>query len=128
MQALVGAAYLFLNIAYWIIGLLPLSSSWDLSRYQVHDVTPEDAVHAHTYRTTSLEETETAENIPSFTRTLWYVIRETRAIAWIERSGATPPTPVWRKWAAEALEAARQSNRGWPATSRKADIVDELEL
>jgi hypothetical protein len=126
MQALVGAAYLFLNIAYWMIGLLPLRSSWDLRRYVVQDVTPEDAMHSHTDRTTCLETTRTPEDIPSFTRTLWYVIRETRATEWIERSGSAPRTPEWRKWAAEALEAARQFNRRWPATSRKDDIMGEF--
>ncbi|KAH6855575.1 hypothetical protein B0I37DRAFT_424138 [Chaetomium sp. MPI-CAGE-AT-0009] len=123
MQALVGAAYLFLNIAYWMIGLLPLSSSWDLSRYEVLDVTPEDARHA--YQAVSPQETS-IEDVPSFTRTLWFAIRETKATKWVQRSGSTPTSLAWIKWAAEALEAAKRGDRRWPAVSRKDEIMDEF--
>lgn len=122
MQALVGAAYLFLNIAYWMVGLLPLDRSWDLSRYEARDVTPDDARKADGGDWT-MRFDSSAEDYPSFTRTLWFAIRETRASGWAERSGSIPPTPAWRKWTVEALAEARQGNRSWRAVSRKNEIM-----
>ncbi|KAH8755111.1 hypothetical protein F5883DRAFT_607715 [Diaporthe sp. PMI_573] len=46
MQALVGAAYMILNIIYWSLGLLPRRYHWDLSRYEWEDMTPHDAILA----------------------------------------------------------------------------------
>ncbi len=66
IQALVSAAYLALNVAYWLIGLLPLYYSWDLSCYKVLDVTPEDTKHASIVT----DPNNLREGFLSFTRTL----------------------------------------------------------
>jgi hypothetical protein len=58
------------------------------------------------------------EGVPSFTRTLWYAIRETRKKGWVERSGALPATETWRQWLREAEDAARLGNRHWEAVRR----------
>lgn len=60
---------------------------------------------------------------PSFTRTMWYAIRETEQGAWVERSGAMPGTDQWRMWLSEAVAAARDGRRDWPAVARKNDIM-----
>lgn len=84
------------------------------------DITPKDALDAH-------KETgpDPREDAPSFTRTLWYAIRETRHVAWVERSGAMPGTDQWKKWLAEAKEAAWKGERKWPAVTKKNEIMKE---
>jgi len=119
-QALIGSCYILLNGVYWVMGLIPPKYFWDLSRYTMQDITPEDAEYAH--QETS---TDPREGTPSFTRTLWYAIRETKHGAWVERSGAMPGTDQWRKWLKEAVEAAWRNERTWPAVTRKNEIMKE---
>jgi len=45
-QIFIGASYIVLNGLYWAIGMLPKRYSWDLTRYDVEDITPPDARHA----------------------------------------------------------------------------------
>ncbi|KAK8085141.1 hypothetical protein PG997_006412 [Apiospora hydei] len=120
-QVLIGASYVILNGLYWIMGLLPKRLFWDLSRYTCEDVTPEDsrdaAEHANNGR----------EGVPSFTRTLWYVIRETQRTAWVERSGAAPSTAHWKAWLTEAEVAATQGRRNWTPVATKDDIMKLTE-
>ncbi|KAI4862738.1 hypothetical protein F4820DRAFT_429449 [Hypoxylon rubiginosum] len=116
-QIFIGASYITLNGLYWAMGLLPKKYFWDLSRYKIKDVTPKDAKGAH--RKTSGDQ---REGVPSFTRTLWYTIRETKRTAWIERSGAAPATPQWRQWLAEAEQAA-ETGVDWPSVARKDEIM-----
>ncbi|KAK4445585.1 hypothetical protein QBC34DRAFT_472106 [Podospora aff. communis PSN243] len=126
MQALVGAAYLFLNITYWVIGMLPLKYSWDLSRYEVRDSTQDDARDAHLWMpVSSLHHENPEEGYPSLVRTIWYAIRETKQKDWVIRSGAVPQTENWMKWIVEATEAAKRGERSWPAVSRYNEIVGE---
>lgn len=123
MQVSVSVCYVTLNGLYWAMGLLPQRYFWDLSRYTWEDKTPEDARHAHE----TTDEDDPREGSKSFTRTLWYVIRETRRTGWVERSGAAPSTPQWKEWLAEAERAAKHGNRRWAAVARKDEImrVDE---
>lgn len=123
MQALVGASYMMLNIIYWSLGLVPKRYYWDLSRYEWMDLTPHDARNAHQNDRTV--DGHGAENVRSFTRTLWYVIRETKVTGWVERSGAVPSTPQWKRWVQKAQEAAVSGLRNWPAVSYKEEIMKE---
>lgn len=116
-QIFIGASYITLNGLYWAMGLLPKKYFWDLSRYDVQDVTPERAKKAD--KVTGIDP---REDVPSYTRTLWYAIRETGRTAWIERSGAAPATPQWLKWLSEAEQAAN-AGTAWPAVARKDEIM-----
>ncbi|KAK3692337.1 hypothetical protein B0T22DRAFT_373926 [Podospora appendiculata] len=118
-QVFIGASYILLNGIYWAMGLLPHEYFWDLSRYDCRDVTPEDARRAHE------EDARKGprEGTPSYTRTLWYAIRETEHKAWVERSGASPGTEQWRTWLEEAVQAAREGRRDWGAVARKNEIM-----
>ncbi|KAK3333727.1 hypothetical protein B0T19DRAFT_135045 [Cercophora scortea] len=118
-QVFIGASYILLNGIYWAIGLLPHRHFWDLSRYDCVDVTPEDARRAHEEDVTK----GPREGTPSYTRTLWYAIRETEHKAWVERSGASPGTEQWRTWLEEAVQAARERRRDWGAVARKNEIM-----
>lgn len=122
-QLFIGASYISLNGLYWVMGLLPKRFFWDLSRYKIEVITPEDAVNAD--KTT--DESDQREGTKSFTRTLWYCIRETKRTAWVERSGAAPSTPQWRAWLAEAQQAAEEGNRKWPSIARKDELMKMSE-
>ncbi|KAL7919056.1 hypothetical protein ACQKWADRAFT_302485 [Trichoderma austrokoningii] len=121
-QIFIGGSYIVLNGLYWGLGMLPLKYFWDLSRYQCDNVTKKDSLKAHGV-TNPMDE---REGYPSFTRTLWYAIRETKTIGWVERSGAAPGTPHWKQWLNEALENAQAGNRDWPAVKRKNEIMSEV--
>lgn len=120
-QVLIGSAYVLLNGLYWAMGLLPQKYFWDLSRYEVRDTTPDDAQRAHE----TTDPSDPHEGKPSFTRTLWYAIREAKHSAWVNRSGALPATDQWEKWLREADAAAWSGDRKWPAVQRKNAIMKE---
>ena len=123
LQVAVSVSYVTLNGLYWAMGLLPKTYFWDLSRYSWEDITPADARDAHT----TTDERDPREGVKSYTRTLWYVIRETRRNGWVERSGAAPGTAQWKQWLQEAVEAAKMNNRRWGAVERKNQIMKAVE-
>ncbi|KAI0193113.1 hypothetical protein F4808DRAFT_464902 [Astrocystis sublimbata] len=125
-QIFIGGSYIVLNALYWTMGLLPKHLFWDLSRYEFNDVTPVEAMNAE--KTT--DPNDPREGVKSFTRTLWFAIRETKKTAWVTRGGAAPRTPQWEMWLAEAEAAAMAGNMNWPAVARKDDIMkmDESEV
>ncbi|KAI0112542.1 hypothetical protein GGR51DRAFT_44944 [Nemania sp. FL0031] len=118
-QIFIGGSYIVLNALYWTMGLLPKRLFWDLSRYEFNDVTPPEARNAD--KTT--DSNDPREGVKSFTRTLWFAIRETKRTAWVQRSGAAPVTAQWARWLAEAEEAAKNDNKTWPSVARKDDIM-----
>ncbi len=118
-QVFIGGSYILLNGLYWATGLLPQKHFWDLGRYHVEDVTPEDARKA----ADTTDPNDPREGTPSFTRTLWYAIRETKRGGWVERSGAMPGTVLWKKWLKEAVAAAKKGNDKWEAVRRKNEIM-----
>ncbi|ETR98104.1 hypothetical protein M419DRAFT_103842 [Trichoderma reesei RUT C-30] len=120
-QIFIGGSYIVLNGLYWGLGMLPKTYFWDLSRYTWRDATEEDGQKADTIT----DKDDEREGHPSFTRTLWYAIRETKAIGWVERSGAAPGTPQWQQWLNEALENAKLGNRDWEAVKRKNEIMTQ---
>ncbi|KAK3175705.1 hypothetical protein K4F52_010042 [Lecanicillium sp. MT-2017a] len=115
----IGVSYMVLNGLYWGLGMLPRSFFWDLSRYKCTDVTPSDAQQADQATMTE----DHSESHPGFTRTLWYAIRETGQIEWVDRSGAAPGTDQWKRWLREAEGAAIRGERGWKAVQRMSDIM-----
>lgn len=122
-QIFVSAAYIVLNGLYWTMGLLPKRYFWDLSRYEYKDVTPPEARNADK----ETNHADQREGVKSFTRTLWYAIRETKRTAWVRRSGAAPGTPQWQRWLAEAEEAAKRGEKNWPSVARKDEIMKMSE-
>lgn len=120
-QALISGCYIILNGAYWLLGLLPKNQFWDLSRYKWEEITPEDAMQANK----NGDPIQGVESHASFTRTLWFAIRETRSTGWVTRSGAAPGTSQWRQWLKEASENASAGNRKWAAVARKDAIMSQ---
>ncbi|KAJ4266549.1 hypothetical protein NW762_004538 [Fusarium torreyae] len=120
-QIFIGGSYIVLNGLYWGLGMIPRSYFWDLSRYQWRDVTPDDAKYADQVT----NQNDQREGFPSFTRTLWFAIRETKRTGWVGRSGAAPGTEQWKKWLKEAMNNAVKDNRSWPSVERKDIIMKE---
>ncbi|KAJ2898004.1 uncharacterized protein MKZ38_004222 [Zalerion maritima] len=114
-QVYIGGSYVLLNGLYWGMGMLDKKKFWDLNRYKVTEVTPEDSQLAHT----TTDRDDQREGVKSFTRTLWYAIRETRLTGWCTKSGAAPDTDTWREWLGEAEIAAKNGQRQWTAVERK---------
>ncbi|KAI3324339.1 hypothetical protein HD806DRAFT_494791 [Xylariaceae sp. AK1471] len=122
-QLFIGSSYIVLNGLYWTMGLIPKKYFWDLSRYHYTDITPREAQNAD--KTT--DPNDPREGVKSFTRTLWYAIRETKRVAWVTRSGAAPSTPQWQMWLAEAETAAKEGITTWPSVARKDEIMKMRE-
>ena len=124
-QVFIGASYITLNGLYWTLGMLPKRAFWDLSRYKWTVSTPPDALHANRATDEGAESwIEESERLPSFTRTLWYAIRESKTTKWVQNSGAAPVTEAWKKWLKEAEENAMKGNRHWNAVGRKNDLMN----
>jgi hypothetical protein len=121
MQAAIGASYIVLNGAFWGCSLIHKRRFWDLSNYKVEDITPKDAALAHR------EQEDTVEGRPSFTRTLWYAIRETKKIGWVKRGGAAPNTDEWDEWLKLAEQNAADGNKGWNAVETRETVVGVAE-
>ncbi|RAL67711.1 hypothetical protein DID88_008449 [Monilinia fructigena] len=117
MQISIGVSYIVLNGAFWGVALMNKGRFWDLSSYEWKDITPESAKYAH------LLQHDTDEGKPSFTRTLWYAIRETKKIGWVSTSGAAPKTKKWEEWLNRAEAQAKEGNEFWDAVHQKDTIV-----
>ncbi|CAG9988532.1 unnamed protein product [Clonostachys byssicola] len=122
LQMFIAGTYILLNGLYWALGMLPRSSFWDLSRYKWEDITKEDAQNAESVT----DPNDQREGHPSFTRTLWYAIRETKSVGWVQTSGAAPVSEHWKEWLREAHINAREGNRDWNAVERKNQIMNTM--
>lgn len=121
MQAAIGSSYVLLNGAYWLLSLISKQSFWNLNHYECKERTRVDYKDAH------LNQDFTSEGRSSYTRTLWYAIRETGKTGWVTRGGAAPSTTQWESWLQEAESAAKNDRRSWPAVSRKDALVGETD-
>ncbi|EKD20369.1 hypothetical protein MBM_01051 [Drepanopeziza brunnea f. sp. 'multigermtubi' MB_m1] len=122
MQAAIGLSYIILNGLFWAASLIPDDVFWDLSNYECKDITPPDAQEA------DRPQDDTLEGRPSFTRTVWYAIRETKKIGWITRGGVAPKTDQWDAWLREAERNAILGNRAWNAVEMREKMVGQAEL
>lgn len=122
-QLAIGASYIVLNGLFWGAALISKRKFWDLTLYDFNDVTPEDGQDAHLERPDS----DDPEDRPSFTRTMWYAIRETQEIGWVKKSGAAPVTDEWDEWLKEAEKSAKMSDRKWKAVTAKDRMVGQTE-
>lgn len=123
-QLAIGISYILLNGLYWGAALINKKKLWDMELYDVKDVTPNDALDADKGDPHDSD----VEKRPSFTRTLWYAIRETRDIGWARKSGAAPETKEWDNW---LLEAGRMANSGqegrkWGAVHARDEMFSQM--
>lgn len=109
MQAATAVTYIVLNIMYWAIPMVMHErDTWDMSRYNFR-------------RCLDREPGYTKE--PSYTQTLWYAIRETREIGWVEHAKLAPNSPYWKMWLQEAKENI--DNEDWDPVEAKNTLMRE---
>ena len=121
MQAAIGVSYIVLNGLYWCAALVEKQHFWDLSSYEWEDITADDAKDA------DVKQDDSLGGHASFTRTMWYAIRETKKTGWVSRGGAAPKTPQWEEWLRAAEENAKIGNRKWDAVGERERIVGHVE-
>ena len=85
MQIFVGAAYIILNAAYWLVAALPATMHWDLSLYD-----------------SRIEHYAGGEHNDNFTQALWKAIAITRATKWARIADIAPETDQWNHWLGKA--------------------------
>jgi hypothetical protein len=125
MQAAVGGSYIALNGAFWLVSLMNKEWFWDLSIYEYNDITPPDAINAD-QTLTGADDDE--ERIASYTRTMWYAIRETEGeTSWVTKSDGAPKTKEWDSWIREAQKAAANKDRLWKAVQRRGVIIGQSD-
>jgi hypothetical protein len=122
-QLAIGASYIVLNGLFWGAALIKKGKFWNLTLYEFDDITPEDGKHAHL----ETPNTTDPEHVPSFTRTMWYAIRETEEIGWVKKSGAAPVTEEWDAWLKEADTAIKMKDRRWRPVTVKDRMVGQTE-
>jgi hypothetical protein len=123
-QLAIGASYIVLNGLFWGAALIPKEKFWDLTLYEFDDITPEDGKHAHLE---TVPNSADPEHQPSFTRTMWYAIRETEEIGWVKKSGAAPVTEEWDAWLKEAETSVKMKDRKWRAVTAKDRMIGQTE-
>ncbi|TVY15207.1 hypothetical protein LARI1_G007998 [Lachnellula arida] len=117
MQAALAVTYLLLNAVYWFAALLPSKTHWEFPRYQCEDITPEDVKNQDKVLY------DADSGWPSFTRSLWKAILETKSVAWVRKGGAAPNIPAWNQWLDLAESNAQIGNRNWPFMEEKKRLV-----
>jgi hypothetical protein len=113
MQAAIGATYVFLNGAYWLVALFPLTWFWNISK----ETTPKHLKFMHKRGADGIQ--------PNLTRTMWCAIQCTKDIVWIDTSGAIPRTPAWVEWAQLAYD--NKSNPNWNAIGERDRVMKKLK-
>ncbi|KAK3292414.1 uncharacterized protein B0H64DRAFT_467334 [Chaetomium fimeti] len=76
-QVSIAVSYIMLNSLHWTVSMLPRRVFWDMSRYNVDDVTPSDSVDAH--ENTTANPTSPDEKAGS-TRALCGLLRRSRPL------------------------------------------------
>jgi hypothetical protein len=122
MQAAIGAGYIILNLLYWGVPLVAKQKNdWDMRRYDVRECNRinDKSGDAHL----PYSDGGSGQVQPSFTRTLWYAIQETREITWIEAGHLAPKSAAWKKWLDEAKENCDQPD--WDPIAAKNRLMRE---
>jgi hypothetical protein len=117
MQAAIGATYVLLNSAYWLVALFPPTWFWNISLYDVQETTPKNLKFMHKRGADGIQ--------PSLTRTMWCAIQCTKDIVWIDTSGAIPRTPAWVEWA--QLASDNRSNPNWDAVGERDRVMKKAK-
>lgn len=119
MQAAIGLSYILLNGLFWAVSLIEKKHFWNLDRYKWFDETPPDATNAQ------VSTADTTMGHASYTRSLWYAIRETKSITWVRSSDAAPNTAVWDEWLKAAKRNAKAGKRDWDAVQAFKDMMSK---
>lgn len=100
LQTGFAAAYMMINIFYWIGAALPPAEHWNLTRLKVEEIQIEGG--------RPLPGSAPSDGTLSYTQALWKAIAITGTKTWIKEAGWAPKTPAWEEWLYEAETAARE--------------------
>lgn len=99
LQTAFAAAYMCINIFYWIGAALPPAHHWDLSRLKLTHV---DLIGGQPPRDAKIKD------VPqTYTEALWKTIAVTGTKTWLLTTGWAPKTEAWSEWLREAEDAAQ---------------------
>ena len=106
LQTGFAAAYMIINICYWIGAALPPANHWNLRRLRIEEIIIEGGW--------ALPGIAPSDGTPSYTEALWKAIAVTGTKHWIKEAGWAPKTPAWDDWLHEAESAAKEEtiNKG----------------
>jgi len=122
-QAAIGASYIVLNGLFWATSLMDKKRFWDMSLYEFTDNTSPEELLAEHGDPFDMD----PEKRPSFTRTMWYAIRQTGEVGWVRKSGAAPATDEWDQWLRKAEAEIKAGNMQWEAVAAKDALVGQTE-
>ena len=105
-----AAAYMILNVAYWIVAALPPQWHWDLSCYEVER-----------------EYYEGGERHASFTLALWKAIAITQSVDWVKNGQIAPVSEAWKLWVEKAGEVVELEKEKEELAGIGRDGTDSLE-
>lgn len=100
LQTGFAAAYMIINIFYWVGAALPPANHWNLDRLTVSEISIECGPPPRN--------SAPSDGTPSYTEALWKAIAITGTRTWIKEAGWAPKTPAWDEWLYEAETAAKQ--------------------
>jgi hypothetical protein len=106
LQWAFAAAYMILNVAYWVVAALPAELHWDVSCFDVMDQCFDSDELSQSKGRSPTMESFVGHN-KTFTQGLWKAIIITKSTKWIKKSDAAPKTPAWDEWLREARKQAR---------------------
>lgn len=116
MQITIGSSYAFLTLL--LIGIrTPASSPW----YKSTKLWPFGTTFAHKIN----PELWGMEREPSYIRTLWYAIKETRSVDWLRSLEPITQNPMLWAWLGEAMN--NLDSDSWPAVTEYAQLVEGRE-
>ena len=97
-QTAVAAAYMLINVFYWLVAAMPPGRHWDLSRLNAEHIV---------LRGGQPPRAAIIDNVaPTYTEALWKAIAVTGTKSWVKEAGWAPRTAAWDEWLHEAEEAA----------------------
>ena len=100
LQTGFAAAYMLINIFYWIGAALPPAHHWDLSRLKLTHVELQGGIPPRQASSMIQDQPQT------YTEALWKTIAVTGNTNWLLTTGWIPKTEAWTEWMREAEDAA----------------------
>ena len=100
LQTCFAAAYMIVNIVYWIGAALPPADHWNLRRLKISEIELEGGRPP--------KHGSPDDGTASYTEALWKAIAVTQDKNWIKEAGWSPRTPAWDAWLHEAESAAKE--------------------
>lgn len=123
-QTMIGASYIVLNGAYWLVSMVSKEHYWDLSRYEWREMSLRGMRGMPAARPTRTTYVMVSGALPGHCG-----MSSARRKARGGRRGAAPRpgTRNWRQWLREAEDNARAGNRRWAAVRRRDHIFADDE-